>query len=757
MPLRSDLKARHTTTFRFRSAAMVRSAFLTLLVALAAFAWPASSALAQDAPGELQIKAALGIELPAWWSVERVEIQASVNDGDQVEPRWRQRFRADAAPAEELYARAPERETVGPFQVLIATKGIAETHRLYGIARSSLERGDWVTSLEMENSVDGLGLPRSLLGGLTVVAGSDKAAQTAALLVNARELANTTKEGLARATVDAEIVRQLAAEATEALQAVNRQRLDALRERYESERSALASAAEAELAAQEEENGRRLKALKSRLAEESAEIEAMAVAAEAERAELVAASRQRLDALSAQYEEQRAALAAAAEAERAALEEENRSRLEALTAILGTESAELEASVAAAEAERSRLVAESQTILDALRVQYEEERVALAVAGEAERVALEEENRSRLEALKKKLSKESEEVEANVAAAEAERSQLIVESQEILSSLKAKHERERAALSAAAETLLMASEVEAETEARQALAAAHEALIEERSREAKVAAEVAASDMAARTARFDALVEGLQSDAVARRYAAFDLALASGDETLTTTAFELALASGDKAMGARAFDLVLASDDKELKLRAFDLALASTDERLKRRAVDMAVASDDEKLKARAVAQLPRITQWVYRVEGFSSEYDYNSWAASVIGPPTDKPCKRGPTEEAWYPSGFDNGAEWIRVHFAKPVLFPQIVVHETGENHRSVGFVRQILLFDSEGNRTDYPVKDRLITCPDAAEFGLWQHPKPVSEIAVVIDTKHHESSREGIDAIALVGTPVE
>ena len=748
-------RGRREPAFRFLPRTAARSASLAFLVALSAFAWSAPSALAQEAPGEAPIRVALGIELPAWWSVEQVDIQASVNDGDEVKPRWRQRFVADAVPAEELYARAPEGESVGPFQVLIATRGTAETHRLYGIAHSSMERGEWVTKLVMENSVDGLGLPSSLLGGLVVVAGSEKGEQVAASLVSARELANTMEEGLARATVDEETLRQLATETTEALEAVNRQRLDALRARYEAERVALAAAAESERAAVEEENRSRLEALKASLSKESAEVEAKATAAEAERASLIAESRQRLDALQAQYQEQRAALVAAAEAERTALEEENRSRLEALKASLGKESVEVEGKVAAAKAERARLVAESRAALDALRAQYEEERIALVAAGEAKRAAVEEENRSRLEALKVSLSKESAEVEAKATAAEAERALLIAESQEMLSSLKAKHERERAALAAAAETLLKASEVEAETAARRALAATLETLTEERKREAAIVAEVAAADMAARTARYDALVEGLGSDVVARRYAAFDLALASSDETLMTKAIEVGLASGDKGMGARAFDLVLASDDEELKLRAFDIALASSDERLKKRAVDMAVAADNEKLKARAVAQLPRITQWVARVEGFSGQYD-SSYTERVIGPPSEERCG-GADTPGWIARRQDRGEQWLRVRFAEPVLFPQVIVYETGTNRNSVGFVREIGLLDSEGERTNYPVRDTLIECPGVAEFGLWRHRKPVSEVIVVVDTDHHDDGWEVIDAIALVGTPAE
>ena len=195
---------------------------LVWFAALALLAWLPAATVAQEPPGEAEIAATLDAELPAWWSIETVDIQASINDGDAVEPRWRQRFVADASPEEALFAAAPGGETVGPFRVLIPMRATTEGHRLYGIAQSTLERGEWVTTLALENSVDGLGEPRSLFAGPVVAAGSEEAERVAASLVNARELVNTVTEGLARAAVDDKALRQLAAETGEAFEAANR-------------------------------------------------------------------------------------------------------------------------------------------------------------------------------------------------------------------------------------------------------------------------------------------------------------------------------------------------------------------------------------------------------------------------------------------------------------------------------------------------------------------------------------------------------
>ena len=142
--------------------------------------WMQMPVQAQEAPGRIEITSALSAELPAYWSIELVDIAASVNDGDEVTPRYRQRFAADVVPGEDLYAAAPGNQAIGPFNVVVATRTTAEPHKLYGIASPTLALGQWVTEVVLENSVDGLGVPRSLFDGPVVVAGSDQAGQVGA-------------------------------------------------------------------------------------------------------------------------------------------------------------------------------------------------------------------------------------------------------------------------------------------------------------------------------------------------------------------------------------------------------------------------------------------------------------------------------------------------------------------------------------------------------------------------------------------------
>ena len=284
--------------------------------------WMQIPAFALDPPGDIQLTSALGAELPAYWSIDSVEISASVNDGDEVSPRYRQRFVANAIPKEELYLPATDNESIGPFAVLITTRTTTQPHKLYGIATSVLALGKWSTELVMENSVQGLGMPRSLFSGSVVVAGTAQADQIVADLLKAQEIMKTVTEGLARASVSAEALQQLSAEEMEALEAANRQRLEALKERYNQERATIATAADRERRELETIGRQRLEALRAKLNEESAAIEMMAAAADRDRNLLVEENRRRLNALKARYEQERAAVAASAETLKAVREAE---------------------------------------------------------------------------------------------------------------------------------------------------------------------------------------------------------------------------------------------------------------------------------------------------------------------------------------------------------------------------------------------------------------------------------------------------
>ena len=146
---------------------------------------------------------------------------------------------------------------------------------------------------------------------------------------------------------------------------------------------------------------------------------------------------------------------------------------------------------------------------------------------------------------------------------------------------------------------------------------------------------------------------------------------------------------------------------------------------------------------------LPSISQWASEVVEFSSQYQAQSWAAAqVLGEPNNATCRGTNDTTVWYPLLENAGNEFIRVRFAKAVWFPEIGVHET----HTVGFIRQIVLWDEEGSGTEYDVVDPLEKCPGISRFQFNDHNRPVNEITVVLDTQA-VAGWNGVDAISLSG----
>ena len=50
--------------------------------------WAGSVSAADDAPAEEDIAKTVGMWLPSYWSIERIDIQATVNDGDAINPKF---------------------------------------------------------------------------------------------------------------------------------------------------------------------------------------------------------------------------------------------------------------------------------------------------------------------------------------------------------------------------------------------------------------------------------------------------------------------------------------------------------------------------------------------------------------------------------------------------------------------------------------------------------------------------------------------
>ena len=613
--------------------------------------------------------------MPSWWRLERVDLRASANEGNATEPRWTQHFRVDLTPREDLYV--AEGRHMGTFEVLIPARAASETYRLYGVARSRLEAGQWVMDLDMGRLDGDLGKPRSQFSDqAVVVATADPEA--------ARRLLDEVADDLSEAVVDVDLLRRFAEETAETLATANRQRLQALRE---------------------------------------------------------------------QYEEEHAAIRTAGERERTALEQAHRARQEALQAALAARGDEMAKLAPEAEAERVKFIEGVAGNLDALRARGRKELATVAESEVRLRTSLEDDHRTRLEELKARIAEVSAEIAAKVAAAEAERSRLVAEHEEDMARLRARYEERRVAVVASSETLLALRRAQAQAAAQSELVPVLQALLGERKRVAESTASGAAADLASRESWYAPLLRGLGSEAITDRQAALVLAITNEDEGLRKMAFVIARVSDDETLYSRALETAFGSGNRALQLAAVHEAFAFGGIALRSNVIDWVLASSDEQL----VARLPRISQWATRVVQFSAEGRNSQTAQAALGPPEISPdgtCERG--IPIWYP-GDDRGEQYIRVDFAKPVRMPEIVVHEAGNGVHSAGFVRKLILWDTEGSSVEFKVEDKLRRCPGASRFELHRHPATVADVTVVIDVDYVSPLYAGIDAIQLVGVPLE
>ncbi len=146
--------------------------------------------LPDDEPDENVLLTALGADLPAYWSVRSVEISVSSKSEDQGLPVYQQRFEAAVSPQEELYVPADDDGgSIGPFEVVSRKSVPTEEYTLHGVATTRAANEMWSTEFVLDNSVSGLGVPRSAFNGPVVVAGSERAARLESELASARELA----------------------------------------------------------------------------------------------------------------------------------------------------------------------------------------------------------------------------------------------------------------------------------------------------------------------------------------------------------------------------------------------------------------------------------------------------------------------------------------------------------------------------------------------------------------------------------------
>jgi hypothetical protein len=175
-PLGPSATARSEPT---RRAWTVAAAVFALVVVIAA----ATAGLLRFAPGLLgqpdrvsgpssaELRRKLATELPAYLEVVSLDVRASENAGDRVQPLFRTRFQAVVELAEPTF-REVARE--GEALIVAAAGAKGARRQVFGLAVSELRSEEWSTVFHLENDPRlAFGLPRDAFdGGRVVVQGS---------------------------------------------------------------------------------------------------------------------------------------------------------------------------------------------------------------------------------------------------------------------------------------------------------------------------------------------------------------------------------------------------------------------------------------------------------------------------------------------------------------------------------------------------------------------------------------------------------
>ena len=345
----------------------------------------------QQGPDANALAQRLAMELPTYWEVASVTITAEVNDGDAVQPRFRQRFQAVVSPRTDLFLpiTEPVDRALPISWVRVRPSLSAEAERtLYGTTRADLSAGTWRIAIELESTVADMGQPMDLFPLGTLVGGSEE--ERAAIAAARENVLGSAGAEVERKLADMEQslqleTTQLRTRQRDELEALQRQQAEELRRTREEHASSL-EAMKVMFERQRATGTSELEALQRQQAEEkrkvqqehASSLESLKGSFERQRgaglAELETLQRQQaeelrktreehastLDAMRATFERQRAAGAAELEAfQRQQAEESRRTREEHATS--------LDAMTAAFERRREAIVHEFEQEVAVLR------------------------------------------------------------------------------------------------------------------------------------------------------------------------------------------------------------------------------------------------------------------------------------------------------------------------------------------------------------------------------------------------------
>lgn len=135
-------------------------------VALAGPVW------SQELPDNAELVGRIAAEIPAWWQINEFREVASSDVGDISQPRSLVRFEADAGPTAPLFT---EVDRMPPFVMLMPTQATDDERTLYGVMDLRYRAGNWTSSIEIENPVGEMGMPRDMFATPTLIVGSPEA------------------------------------------------------------------------------------------------------------------------------------------------------------------------------------------------------------------------------------------------------------------------------------------------------------------------------------------------------------------------------------------------------------------------------------------------------------------------------------------------------------------------------------------------------------------------------------------------------
>ncbi len=163
---------------------VLRAALFAIVAVISSHASGAASAAdSSPAPSVEALEAAIAAALPPFWQIKGVTVTASVNAGDAVTPIARERFEADAAAAANLFvADAAPNPLLPGFVEVLPSLAAGAQRKLYGTSNATFSAGKWEININLENGVSGLGQPLDLFAKPTLVKGSDQGEKLIALV-----------------------------------------------------------------------------------------------------------------------------------------------------------------------------------------------------------------------------------------------------------------------------------------------------------------------------------------------------------------------------------------------------------------------------------------------------------------------------------------------------------------------------------------------------------------------------------------------